>query len=550
MSTTTAILALTFKLSSDQRHLLAVFTPEDGYARPEVAAIRECLAQQGFAKWPVSTDDLNGLIDQMDAATAPFERAISECVDGAFRLTMEQDDMVARMSLTAPRGGTAVTLADVRQALAEKGVVNGVLESAIEAALAKGDAEGCVVAQGIPPVSGKEASFETLVSMASDRRPKVDERGVADYRDLGQLVVVKQGTPLMRRTPATPGTFGKDLMGRPIPPLPGRDIPFAPGLMGAEISPDDPHLLQAAVTGQPVIIRYGVMVEPSVSFPRVDMSSGNVGFDGSVCVNGDVKEGMKIVASGDVYVAGVVEAADIEAGGNVVIKGGVIGRSSYSGELSESAANHSARIRAKGSINVRYAEHTRMEAGADIFIDDFAMHCDLIAMNQIQVGKPGTQKGHLIGGRARAVALLKVGSLGSKSNLLTKVQVGYNPYLQNQIKAVETEIEANQKEQQGLKKIIDFVQLHPERNKDGLLDKAKGTLDKLTEDLHKMQELLQALIASHMDVSKAYVVVQKEVHGGAVIQLGDRKWETLDRVGSGVFKLVDGEIECGSVTPT
>jgi uncharacterized protein (DUF342 family) len=228
----------------------------------------------------------------------------------------------------------------------------------------------------------------------------------------------------------------------------------------------------------------------------------------------------------------------------------VIGRSSHSGALTESAANHSARIRAKGSINVRYAEHTRMEAGVDIFIDDFAMHCDLIAMNQIQVGKPGTQKGHLLGGRARAMTLLKVGSLGSNSNLLTKVQVGYNPHLQNQIRAVELEMEANDKEQQGLKKIIDFVQIHPERNKDGLLAKAQATLEKLASDLLQMQALLQGLQADQAVVSKAYVVVQKEVHGGSVIQLGDRKWETFDRVGSGVFKLVEGEIDIGSVTPT
>ncbi len=541
--------ALTFKLSVDRRHLLAVFAPVEGQPTPDVEAVRALLDQEGFAAWGIDSKVLRDLVDQMDSTQASFERELAERVDGECHVTISKDHMTARLTLTAPRGGPAVTLGQVHRSLYEIGVVSGISDPAINAALAQGAVVDHVVAQGKPPVDGADAKFETLVMQAKVRRPKVDERGVADYRDLGQLIVVKQGEPLMRRTPPTPGTMGQDVMGQHVAPRPGRDIPFDPNLLGAAVSPADSNLLLAAVTGQPVLLPYGVMVEPSISFPQVDMSSGHVRFEGSVCVTGDVHEGMKIVATGDVFVAGAVEAAEIEAGGNIVIKGGVIGRSEYAGASSTGATEFSARLRSKGSINVLYAEHASLEAGSDIYIDEFAMHSDLLAMNQIIVGKPGTKKGHLLGGSARATALIKVTALGSNANLLTKVQAGFNPYVQNQVRAVELEIEANEKERLGLQKIVDYVLEHPEKDKDGLLKKAQNTLARLREGLVLLQETLRELQVTRKLASQAHVIVTQVVHGGAQVQLGDRKWQTMERLGPGVFRLVEDEIDYGNVIP-
>ena len=55
------------------------------------------------------------------------------------------------------------------------------------------------------------------------------------------------------------------------------------------------------------------------------MASGNIQFDGSVVIQGDVAKGMSVKATGDIEVAGIVEMASLEAGGNITVKSGVIG---------------------------------------------------------------------------------------------------------------------------------------------------------------------------------------------------------------------------------
>jgi uncharacterized protein (DUF342 family) len=68
-----------------------------------------------------------------------------------------------------------------------------------------------------------------------------------------------------------------------------------------------------------------VAVEATLTIPRVDLNSGNVYFEGRIVVTGDVIAGMKVRSDSEVIIHGVVEAAEIEAKGDIVVKGGVIG---------------------------------------------------------------------------------------------------------------------------------------------------------------------------------------------------------------------------------
>jgi uncharacterized protein (DUF342 family) len=120
----------------------------------------------------------------------------------------------------------------------------------------------------------------------------------------------------------------------------------------------------ASITGQPVLVNHGVVVEPTLTLAAVDMSTGHIQFEGSETVVGDVKAGMKIQAAGDVTIGGVVEAAEIRADGDITIKGGIIGH----GEWSEAVAAHvdTARIVSGGSVHTRFAENAWIEAAGCI----------------------------------------------------------------------------------------------------------------------------------------------------------------------------------------
>jgi hypothetical protein len=531
--------ALTFKLCEDNIKLLAVFEPSEDRIALDVEAIKEMLVQQGLSELFLDKKMLARLAQQYNSATTGFVMEIGGRQDGECTIRISKDRMIAWLTLTPPLGGAAVTLKEIHQSLEEKGIVSGIMVAEIEAAVREGRATDQIIAQGLHPVPGIDAQFHCLMPEVKERRPQIDERGVANYRDLGELVVVEKGDVLMRRMPPSTGEEGYDIMGQVLASKAGNDTPFASGLKGVEFAPEDTDLLLASIIGQPVLVPNGVVVSPTINVPLVDITSGNLSFEGTINIKGDVQEGMKIYAAEDIFVGGTVEAAEIEAGGNIVIKGGVIGNSEPG---DGSTPVFGARIVAKGSVSVRFAENASIEAGTDIIIEEYSMNNQLTALNQILVGKSGGKKGHIMGGTASAMILVKAASIGSSAGIKTNVHAGLNPHIYEQLNGLKRGIEANEKEQENIKKIITFVQNNPEKDKDGLLDKAHRTLEKLTSDFTRYNADLDSLQAEMAFAEDAKVIVERAVYSDTEIQIGNQIWRTIEERGKGVFQIIDGEI--------
>ncbi|TAK63237.1 FapA family protein [Methylobacter sp.] len=536
---------LTFKLS-DEGKLLAAFEACECKPLLDEVTIKQALAKQGLSGLFLYENALSDLVKKYGDSNESFVLEIGERRDGGCILKIDDDKMTAKLTLIPPYGGAPVTLFQIQLALQEKGIVSGIMTGEIEAALKDGYAAERTIAKGLHPVPGTDAQFQSLVPEIRERKPKVDERGIANYRDLGQLIVVKQGDPLMRRVPAGEGKKGQDITGQILMPQPGQDIPFASGLQGAEPDPNDNNLLQATVTGQPKLVPNGVVVEPTINLPLVDISTGNMIFEGTINIKGDVKDGMKVHASGDVFVGGTVEAAEIEAGGNIVIKGGVIGHSEHSGDPNEIPA-FNAVIISKGSISVHFAENVCMEAGTDIIIEEFSMHNHLTALNRVLVGKSGGKKGRIIGGITCASVLVKSGVIGSNAGFITKIRAGFNPYLQVQIDKLKLEIDANEKEQEDIKKIVAFILAHPEKDKNGLLNKLLRTREKLEIDCTQLHADRAHLLSEMTLAEHVQVIVEEAVHCGAEIQIGNSIWKNNEERGKGVFQVIDGAIDFGNI---
>jgi uncharacterized protein (DUF342 family) len=545
---------LTFKLG-DNGKLLAIFEACECKPPWDEFRVKEALAKQGLSGLFLYENSLLNLVKQYNCSNESFVLEIGERRDGTCTINIDIVKMTARLTLIPPYGGAPVTLDQIQLALKEKGVVNGIIMKEIEAALKEGHAEDRIIAKGLPPVPGIDARFQSLIPKIRERKPQVDKRGIADYRDLGQLIIVRPGDPLMCRTPPTAGKKGRDITGQVLMPQPGRDIPFASGLQGvdldsdldSELDPDHNSLLLAATTGQPKLVPNGVEVEPTINLPRVDLSTGNMNFDGTINIKGDVMDGMKIHATGDVFVGGTVEAAKIETGGNIVIKGGVIGHSDHSGEPNE-VPTFSATIISKGSISAHFAENAYIDAGIDIIIEEFSLHNHLTALNQILVGKPGRKKGHIIGGITSAKILVRTASIGSKAGFITKIRAGFNPFLQTRLDKLKLEIDANDKEQENIKKIIAFVMAHPEQDKKALLSKLLHTREKLETDCALLHEERTRLLSEMNLAENVQVIAEEAVHCGVEIQIGNSIWKNNEERDKGVFQIVDGEIHFENIT--
>jgi uncharacterized protein (DUF342 family) len=430
--------------------------PQEGRAPVDIATLQTVLVQSGYGECAVDEAALAAAANDCNTKQTPFVVQIAEKRDARIEVQIADDEMAAQLSLTPPQGGKPASIEDVIRALTEAGVVFGVDQEALRQACALGSTSPVAVASGKSPEDGMDASFEELVPQTVDRAPKVDALGFIDYREHGAITLVQAGAPLMRRTPATMGVEGLTIRGKPLPPRPGRDEPFAAELPGARVDEKDGNLLTASITGQPVRVRCGVSVEPVLRVAEVNLATGNIYFNGTVEVEGEVIQGMKIQAGGDIVVGGTVDGAHLEAGGNIQVSGGVI-------------AN--AHLRARGSVTARFAESSNIYAGTVIALNDMALECDLQALNQIIVGVKAPQRGRLTGGTARAMMLVKTPMLGSNKGGVTHVVVGANPELELQYQTMQQRIDKEKANEENLQKLVQH--LSSVGDPKGMLDRVK-----------------------------------------------------------------------------
>lgn len=529
-------------LTTDEKSgkLRAQFNPIDGAIAPDRATLVQTMQDQGFGAIYLDEKALTSFIDACHEAKELVCMDIGERRDATFSLELSKDLMSAWLTLHPAQGGKPIGAA-VNGALREQGVVHGILHKELDAALADGFCDHLLIAQGEPEQQGMPGRFDTLFLLHDQTTSKIDELAIIKFRDLSHLLLVHPGDQLMLRIPPVPGKNGVDIKGQIVLAKPMPEMPFADNLQGAATDPGNPNLLVASNPGQPMTVKGGVIVNPVIAVQDVDLSTGNITFEGTIHIAGDVKAGMCLNVTGDVIVKGMVEAAEIIAGGNVAVKGGIIGRAEKK-QGSQALAETTAKIRCSGSVQALFMENVHVEAGNAIHIDLNAHQCELIARNEIVVGKAGSKTGQIIGGRAQAGMLIEAGTLGSVAAMKTRIQVGVDPYLEEQINKQRTVIQRKIAELDQVLKLIVFFDHNPQKNVGGIGKKVEekrvqqlAEIDALSAEINVLEDQLKL-------VDNASIKVGKTLHDGVEIQIGKQIWQVVEDTGGGTYKLQESQI--------
>lgn len=532
---------LTFRLADD-RKLKAIYSPAGEKTPVNLGFLRHALAAGGFADLFIYDHALVELIKRYNAASQEFVYDIGEQRDGTFIIRNTPDNIEAYLTLTLPYGGKPVRAEQLHQAVRERGIVYGVLTHEIEAAVASGEVSDRLIACGIPHEPGTDAELVSFIPQMRDRQPQLMDNDIVDYRNMGEIVSVKAGDPLMRRIPPVPGKPGVNLMGKEIAPPPVKDIQFAPNLSGTVFAPDDPDLLIAAIDGQPVLVANGATVEPVIKVKTVDLSTGNLSFKGSIDIAGDVVAGMTVRASGDIFVGGVIEGSTVEAEGSIAVQGGIIGQGEARDGHGE-PGHEIAQVRAKGIVEALFVENAHVEAGDRIEIHGFAMQSELVAGNRIVIGQEGSSKGHIIGGSCQAVNRVQAVTLGSHAGVRTLVSVGLDPHVKEKLSTVNLKIHEKERELEELTKKLDYLttSIHkatPEQVEQTRLAKEKlaTAISELTGEKKRLQKRVELS-------ADAQIRVERAALSGVVIAIGTKTLEIKDDVEGGVtFRLEEDAI--------
>ncbi|MEO5794588.1 MAG: FapA family protein [Rhodoferax sp.] len=514
------VLAEGLTLSEQGAHVTALVSAAENRAPLSAATVRELLAQGGYGAWMLLDDGLNLLMEGWEGHAGAFDVDIAEKRNASVEVQITNNGALAWLQVSPPQGGQSLLGADVAEAIRLAGVVFGIDEQAIPQACTAAKSVQIEVARQRPPVSGVDSEFELLIKTVAERAPKVNEDGLIDFREMGDIPFVQPGTPLMRRHPATLGLPGCDVRGNAIKPSPGIDTPYANTLKGVRFAHDEPEVLEADIKGQPVKVENGMLVEDVLALDKVDMDSGNVTFDGSIQIKGDVMAHMKIKVTGNIIVRGTVEGAELEAGGDIRIDGGIVAHS---------------KIKAEGSVSARFIENSMVSAGTVISVDDMVLQSELMAINQVIVGVKAQKRGRIVGGTTRCMMKVQAPQIGADdASGVTTVQVGVNPILEAQLLEIQAQIVKMEAEQSNLKKVVQHLKANGDKN--NLLPRAQASLQQVLQGWGARlaeKRKIEGQLAMFQD---AAIEVSQGVEGSVILTFGKRSCRLHKPYSAGGFK--------------
>jgi uncharacterized protein (DUF342 family) len=398
------------------------------------ASIHEIIENSEYKDLYVDNGNIKNAIAELNSVLKPLQanksgREISyqilERRDATISISIDKDEMSASAEISTALGGKHLTAKAILNSAQQSGVTKGftkeqLLKLAHQAAKEPaGSIVNGEIAHGKDAINGKDSKIKWLVQSAQDRilRPKAREDGSVDMRDLGDIICVKIGDPLAKKIMLTEGTKGFTVTGSPLEPVPGEDITLQAG-EGTTLSPKNDQILISTLVGLPRIIDNGMEVDGVYRIKNVDISTGHIKFEGSVIIDGDICEGMKVTATGDITIGGFVESATLEAGGDITIGSGIIGRKQDTEELSIDDIKMSVCIRAEGKVFAKYCQYAEITCHS-LRIENQMMHSIIDVEEILWLGSDEKANGKLIAGYIKAGKSVHAGIVGATAGSTT-----------------------------------------------------------------------------------------------------------------------------------
>ena len=357
------------------------------------------------------------------------------------------------------------------------------------------------VAFGQPVIEGKDGYVTEHYPRELSREVVLDEQGVADYRAMNYVQIIKKDSVICEITPPVEGTPGMRLDGKPIAP---RAVQAAKAPCGVNTTLTEDGLQLIATMDGHLEYSNGVFqVRPVLEIKGdVDYSTGNIDFIGDVQIAGDVRENFSVRATGSITVGGIVEAASVEAGGDMTITRGVVG-------------DNRAVLKCGGVFRVKYLENSQVYAGGSVYADCI-MTSQVYSDQSIEVVEG---RGSIIGGTLTAGELIRANMIGAQSGRKTELTLGVLPYteserelLRKSVMEIEREIEKIEGERRHMEIMGDKAKAKERGGRLPLLQLKASRLAKKAEDLKEQVDPAKC----RLECATVYPVT--------VVQLGSLKW--------------------------
>lgn len=429
-----------------------------------------------------------------------------------FKLEVEEGAMQARIYLQDKE--TPIPENILLDALKEHEVVRG-----IDYAVLKEVCEGTskedvrVIAKGSRPQPGKDGWYEFFFDRDFKATPLCLEDGSVDYQNAKWFEMVKKDQTLVEYHPAEEGARGYTIHGDMLPSKKGLEKKVLSGT-GFDVSGKQ-SIYKASYDGK-VEYKDGLLTVTAVLLLEdVTMTTGNVTFDGSIYVRGMVGDGVNLTATGDILVDGFIGAANLKAGGDIILRQG------------NNAAGHGY-LQATHNVRGRFFEAVSIKAGDDIYAN-YCMNSSLEAGGRIKISG---QNGVLVGGEAVASDAIEARSIGNDAGVPTSLKLGKSEDLSAKEMVIADKCIKAKDELKLLKNALaDFRSKYPpeQRNNNAVYLKLEEAVDAKEGQLDRMRKQRRDLEKRQKKTDMARVVVSGMLYEGVKVSINGASIKVRDR---------------------
>lgn len=489
------------------------------------------------------------LNDKNTTNTVKFEPiVVADRHDALLEIMIDDDKMAASAKITVAYGGNPISLSDIKNRCDQLDIKFGLSPTYIIKLLniCKGACSGKVytlnIAKGIAPINGKDASFKKRVNTENHRKPAPQKlpNGQVDMLNLGEFLTVPAGTILMEKTPPIIGKPGKTVTAEIIEQIDGVDHPFIIN-KNVQIDPNNPLHLIAANYGLPIEKDGFIYIDDVLLLEEVNNKTGHIDYGGTIVITGDVNEGMKVSAKGDVTVMGMIDSAQIICGGDLTVHNAIIGH-----HQKNTDSECSCEIICQGNLTGTIAQYTSLIVGKNIHLSSQLIHCETECHGAIRVHDKLLNKGSIIGGKTKVHHSIHTTIIGTNGGTKTTIDLA----------STLDKLEAEKK-----------VQVHNLNLVNGILDKFTKQAIKADSiiDIAQRKKTKKALmlekqqyrdssdkIQAEMAVTKEKIKVCNEttsvtatkiLFSDTTIKLHDQIWSSNQEFGPSVVSIIDRSLQ-------
>lgn len=426
---------------------------------------------------------------------------MKESLDRFIQLNIINNEMACEICLDEVESKDYYQVSDIVDYMRQHGILYGINEMKIKEIVDSAKyGDFYVVATGDEVVQGADGYYTYTFNTNPNKKPRLREDGSVDYYNLNLIQCVNEGDLLAKYFEKVDGTDGKTVTGKVLfadkvknlPPLRGKGFTTSEDLIE----------YYAAYDGKVELSMGCIVVSKISTIPSdVGVGVGNLDVKGDLEIMGSVLTGMKVKATGNITISGLVEAAEVVAGKNILIKGGVLG-------------GGKARIEAGGNIFAQFVENAEIISG-DCVQANSIVNSIVTAYNDINVyGKTSS----IVGGSLKANHMIRTKNIGSAGQIITRVEVGVDRSVVASIKHMEIQLEEEEEELGKVKKAMELLTAKPDESREMMLLLTRTKIDIKA----RMQELRNTIkdTSARIELARtAEIIAEEMAHQGTIISI-------------------------------